>query len=190
MAEIETLYKKVDDKILVEIKLNSVIQMFHSFDPHRFIKKELDAAAEKYIVDIVKAFPKNRLFRIIVHLPEDLVQTERAKIIGKAIHNHFEYLTIVTDRKFREKFRYGRVSLLIGLSFLAVALVARQMVSHFNTIFLAQLFSDAFLIIGWAFLFGVRTSAIVVTGSPVNYYKLVLPHPAFRADPVCRQVLK
>jgi hypothetical protein len=149
MAEIESLYKKIDNKILIEIKLNSVIQLFNSFDPAPFNEKELDTKAEKYIVDIVKDFPKNTQFRIIVHLPEDLMQTERAKTIGEAIHNHFQYLTKVTDRKFRQKFRYGRVSLLIGLSFLAAALVARQMVSHFSNIFLAQLFSDAFLIIGW-----------------------------------------
>ena len=43
----------------------------------------------------------------------------------------------------------GGVSLIIGLTFLAVALVARQMVSHASTLFLTQFFADALLIIGW-----------------------------------------
>jgi hypothetical protein len=57
---------------------------------------------------------------------------------------------LVADRKFRSKFRFGRFSLLIGLSFLAVALVSRQLVATMNNHFLAQLFSDSLLIIGWA----------------------------------------
>jgi hypothetical protein len=149
MDTIESLYKKDGDKILIEIKLTSFIQMFNSFDPAPFHEKELDTAAENYIVDAVKDFPKTTQFKIIVYLPENLVQTEQAKTIGPAIRNHFQYLILATDRNFRRRFRYGRVSLLIGLLFLSVALVARQMVSHLSSPFLAQLLADAFLIIGW-----------------------------------------
>jgi len=146
---IESLYKKDGDKILIEVKLTSIPQLFNSFDPAPFHEKELDSAAENYIVDIVKDFPKTTPFKIIVYLPENLVQAEQVKTIGPAIHNHFRYLILVTERNFRRRFRYGRVSLLIGLLFLSVALVARQMVSHLSSQFLALLFADAFLIIGW-----------------------------------------
>jgi hypothetical protein len=149
MADIESLYKKEGNKILIEIKLASVMQLFNSFDPAPFHEKELDSAAERYIVDSVKDFPKKTQFKIIVYLPEDLISTEQAKTIGPAIHNHFRFLILVTERKFRSHFRYGRVSLLIGLSFLAVALVARQMVSALSSQLLAQLLADALLIIGW-----------------------------------------
>ena len=40
--------------------------------------------------------------------------------------------------------------MIIGLSFLTIALIARQMVSHLNNQLLAQIFADALLIIGWA----------------------------------------
>ena len=40
--------------------------------------------------------------------------------------------------------------MLIGLSFLTIALIARQMVSHLSNELLAQIFADALLIIGWA----------------------------------------
>lgn len=149
MAEIESLYKKVNGKILIEIKLMSIMQLFNSFDPAPFYEKELDTAAEKYIVETVKDFKKNTQFKIIVYLPEDLARTEKAKTIGPAIHNHFQYMVLVMDRNFRRHFRYGRVSLLIGLSFLGVALIARQMVSHLSSLFLAQFLADALLIIGW-----------------------------------------
>jgi hypothetical protein len=107
MADIESLYKKTGDKILIELKLGSVNQLFNSFDPAPFYEKELDGAAEKYIVDTVRDFPKNTPFKMVVYLPEDVVQTEQAKTIEQAIHHHFQYLVLATDRNFRNQFRYG-----------------------------------------------------------------------------------
>jgi hypothetical protein len=150
MADIESLYKKEDGRILIEIKLSSVMQLFNSFDPAPFHEKELDSAAEHYIVDTVKDFPKKTEFKIIIYLPPDIAGTDRALKIPQAISNHFEYKMMVQDRKFRQRFRHGRSTLMIGLSFLAIALIARQMVSHISNLLLAQLFADALLIIGWA----------------------------------------
>jgi hypothetical protein len=150
MADIESLYKKDKGRIVIEIKLSSVMQLFNSFDPAPFHEKELDSAAEHYIVDTVKDFPKKTEFKIIIYLPPDIAQTDRAQKIPQAIHNHFEYRMLVQDRKFRQRFRHGRSTLLIGLTFLAIALIARQVVSGIANHLLAQIFADALLIIGWA----------------------------------------
>jgi len=150
MADIESLYKKEDGKILIEIKLTSVLQLFNSFDPAPFHEKELDAAAEHYIVETVKDFSQKTPFKIIIYLPPDIASTERAQKIPRAIHNHFEYKMLVADRKFRSRFRHGRGNLIIGLSFLTIALLSRQLVSTLANHLLAQLFADALLIIGWA----------------------------------------
>jgi hypothetical protein len=126
------------------------MQLFNSFDPAPFHEKELDSAAEHYIIDTVKDFPSKTRFKIIIYLPPDLANSDRGRSLGQAVQNHFKYKMLVADRKFRQHFKHGRISLVIGLSFLAVALVGRQMVSHLNDQFLAQLFADALLIIGWA----------------------------------------
>jgi hypothetical protein len=150
MADIESLYRKENGRILIEIKLSSVMQLFNSFDPAPFHEKELDSAAEHYIVDTVSDFPKKTLLKILIYLPPDIAGTERAMKIPAAIHNHFQYKMLVSDRKFRTHFRHGRITLLIGLSFLTIALVARQYVSTLENHIVAQLFADALLIIGWA----------------------------------------
>jgi len=150
MADIESLYRKEDGKILIEITLSSVLQLFNSFDPAPFHEKELDSAAEHYIVETVKDFPKKTPFKILIYLPPDIASTERAQKIPRAIQNHFEYKMLVSDRKFRQRFRHGRSSLIIGLSFLTIALLARQAVSSLENHILAQLIADALLIIGWA----------------------------------------
>jgi len=125
------------------------MQLFNSFDPAPFHEKELDSAAEHYIVDTVKDFPSKTKFRIIIYLPWELASSERGQSLGKAIRNHFAYKVLVADRKFRQHLKHGRISFFIGLSFLAVALIGRQMVSQLHDQFLAQLFADALLIIGW-----------------------------------------
>jgi hypothetical protein len=151
MADIESLYKKENGLILLEIKLSSVMQLFNSFDPAPFHEKELDSAAEHYIVDAVKDFSKKTRFKIIIYLPPDIAGSERAQKIPQAIHNHFAYRVLVQDRNFRQRFRHGRFTLLIGLTFLAIALFARQEVPrHINDLLYAQIFADALLIIGWA----------------------------------------
>ena len=66
MADIESLYKKVDGMILIEIKLSSIMQLFNSFDPAPFHEKELDTAAEHYIIDTVRDFPAKTQFKIVI----------------------------------------------------------------------------------------------------------------------------
>jgi hypothetical protein len=150
MADIESLYKKVDGMILIEIKLSSIMQLFNSFDPAPFHEKELDTAAEHYIIDTVKDFPVKTKFKMIIYLPKDLAESEQALKIKPAIQYHFEFRVMSADRKFRSHFRHGRSTMIIGLSFLTIALIARQMVSHLSNQLVAQIFADALLIIGWA----------------------------------------
>jgi hypothetical protein len=149
MTDIESLYKKEDGRILIEIKLSSVAQLFNSFDPAPFHEKELDSAAEHYIVDMVNDFPPKTPFKMIIYLPSDIATTDRAMKIPRAIHNHFQYKMLVAERKYRSRFRYGRSTFLIGLTFLTIALIGRQFVSSLDNHLLAQIFADALLIIGW-----------------------------------------
>jgi len=150
MMDIESLYKKENGRVLIEIKLSSVMQLFNSFDPAPFHEKELDFVAQQYIVSIVKEFPAKTRFKIIIHLPQELATGKEAQTIAPAIHNHFMYKMLVADLRFRSHFRHGRRSLLIGFIFLMIALMARQLASSLNNHLLAQLVADALLIIGWA----------------------------------------
>jgi len=152
MTDTESVYRRENGRVLIEIKLSSVLQLFNSFDPAPFHEKELDTAAEHYIIDTVKDFPAKTQFRIVIYLPDCKTCAEQAEKIPQAIRNHFKYKMRVQDRKFRVRFRHGRWTLLIGLSFLAIALLARQVVSAYlaDNHLLAQIFADALLIIGWA----------------------------------------
>ena len=113
------------------------------------MKKSLTTDAEDYIVDTVQDFPTKTKFMIHLYLPPPLVASDEAKKIIPAIHNHFRYRMLVTERKYRLKVRFGWFSLLVGLSFLAIALIASQLVAAMNMYIIAQLLSYSLLIIGW-----------------------------------------
>lgn len=153
MEEIESLYRKVDGKIVIEIDLSSVKQLFNSFDPAPFHEKELDINAENYIVDMVDDFPLKTPFRLVIYLHGEKKTTdEGVRTIVHAIRSHFRFRMMQQDVKFRTKFRNGRWALLIGLLFVTIAMIARQLVyaSWGSDHLISQIIADSLLIIGWA----------------------------------------
>jgi len=149
MADIESLYKKKDGKVLIEIKISSLMQLFNSFDPAPFYEKELDGDAEQYIVDTVKDFPKKTRFSIVIHLPAGLAASAEAQAVPSAIRNHFQYKALETDRRFRQRLKNGRLNLLISLIFLFFAVFASNTVLRLGSTLLHIFLSDAFIISGW-----------------------------------------
>jgi hypothetical protein len=150
MQDIESSYKKVEGKILIEIKLSSIVQLFNSFDPAPFREKELDTEAEKYIIDTVEDFPSTTQFRMAIYLPPDLASTEQAKKIVPAVHNHFQYRMLVTERRLRNRIKYGRFALIIGLSFLFLSLIGGQYLLSISNSVILLVIADALMITGWA----------------------------------------
>ena len=120
------MYRRKDGRVLIEIKLTSVSQLFNSFDPAPFYEKELDSDAEEYIVDTVQDFPAKTKFMILIYLPPALVVSEEVKKIIPGIHNHFQDPDACYGTESQAENPVGRFSLLVGLSFLAVALIASQ----------------------------------------------------------------
>jgi len=150
MTGIESLYNTEEGKVLIEIKLSSIIQLYNSFDPAPFHEKELDDEAEQYIVNIVRDFPKNTEFKIVIYLPDGHSCCDEAFKIPAAIRNHFSYRTLMEERKFRERVNYGKFSILIGISFLAVAMVASQAVEDYLSAYPpAHLAAIALEVAGW-----------------------------------------
>ena len=152
MADIESLYRKVDGKIIIEIDLSSVQQLFNSFDPSPFHEKELDINAETYIVDMVDDFPLKTPFRLVIYLHGGPASGEEARTIAQAIRSHFRYRMLEQDLKLRTRFRHGRWALLVGLLFVTIAMIARHMVYSIlgSDHLVSQIIADSLLIIGWA----------------------------------------
>ena len=149
-TSIDSLYHTEEGHVLIEMKLFSVIQLFNSFDPAPFREKELDNAAESYIVDAVKDFPAKTKFKIVIYLQDALIGTKDAQEIPEAVRSHFEYKARMQMRRLRERRIEWQFKLFVGLSFLALATVVSLTLAHyFNDNTAAQLIASALEITGW-----------------------------------------
>jgi hypothetical protein len=150
MKTIDSLYRVEDGRVLIEMKLSSVAQLFNSFDPAPFHDKELDNNAENYIVDVVDDFSPKTRFRIVVYLPDEVRETREARQISAAIEGHFEYKALMQKRVFRQRVVYGEFTLIVGLAFLAIATIASLAVDSYSDSYpVAHFIATALVITGW-----------------------------------------
>ena len=148
MAEVSSWYNREDGFSLIEIRLNSVQQLFNSFDPSPFHEKDLDADAEEYIVDAVREFPLAAPLKLVFHLPSDQRGSPAVATLAESIHNYFEYRRDATARDLRFLLQEGRRALAIGLAFLSACLVVRQLL-FMGTGTIAEIVGESLLIGGW-----------------------------------------
>lgn len=134
---------------MIEIELNSLLQLFDSFDPAPFYEKELDLDAEEYIYNAVDEFPQKKPLEIMIHLPSVEVSAEIEDSLRKAIKNHFSYKKLLTEIELRRLLYRGRRNLMIALVFLFLCLLTIRLLSTFEESLMNTLFSEGLLIIGW-----------------------------------------
>ena len=145
----ESLYREHAGKLIIELKLNTLMQLFDSFDPAPFHEKELDSDAEEYIFNAVDEFPLKKPLELMIHLPPNEVSKEVEAKLKEAISNHFSYKKILTDIELRRLLERGRKNLIIALMFLFLCLVTIRLISSFEETLINTLFSEGLLIIGW-----------------------------------------
>ncbi|PKL57680.1 MAG: hypothetical protein CVV34_06260 [Methanomicrobiales archaeon HGW-Methanomicrobiales-5] len=150
MTSLDSIYRKEHGQVLVEIKVSSPVQLFNTFDPAPFYERELNPDAVQYIVDAVRDFSLKTPIRLIVYLPADIAGTLDAQKIPEAISNHFRYLVMVQERKFRQKWIYGKFTILVGISFLIIAMSAGRIITaSFQDSTFAQLIATTLDVAGW-----------------------------------------
>jgi hypothetical protein len=70
---------------VVELRVNTVGQLFHSFDPFPFLDKEV----EDYIVSCVRMHANDQPIKIVIRLPEQEVDTKAANELAAAFARYF-----------------------------------------------------------------------------------------------------
>ena len=140
-------------RAVLELRVAELRQFFDAMDPAPFHERDLDARAVTYILDWGREVPASAPLGLLVHLGREAGTTESAGLLSEAIHTYFSRRALATRRQLRQLFRVGRISLLIGLVFLASAIVVGE--------FIAELFSgdsyssfirESFVIGGWVAL--------------------------------------
>src|SRR5688572_25935853 len=139
-----------DDCRVIEVRVAELRQLFHSNDPSPFRERDLDPAAERFIVDWSRELPVDARLALVVYLERDAGRADEAVILREAIREFFGQREIAARRTLRELFRRGRISLAIGLAFLTSFIVVGDWVAgFFAESRLGQVFREGLLIGGW-----------------------------------------
>ena len=142
-------YKKVDNTVLIELQLEGILQIANPLDPSPYPEKTLERHIEEYITNAVRDFPLTSSLELVVYLPREDLQKEAAKKLDQTIQNHFRYKAAQTRREMKETFASGRISLAIGISFLALTLLANLMIAKKPDTVINEIIRNSLLIIGW-----------------------------------------
>lgn len=145
----DSLYREQDGKLLIELELHSIMQIFNSFDPAPFHEKELDPEAEEYIYNTVGEFPLKKPLEIVIYAPPSEFDGETEHTLKEAIKNHFSYKKILTDIELRRLLQRGRRNMMIAIVFLFLCLLIIRLLSTLEQSLINTMFSEGLTIIGW-----------------------------------------
>ena len=132
----------------IEISLGRLQQLFNSFDPSPFPDRDLDHDAEEYIVGWAEEIALGRPLKLIIHLPLNEAEADQPTL-ERTIHNYFAYQQRQSERRLRLLFRDGRIALLVGLVFLFVCILIRQLAYSFGSGAASEIVAEGMLIAGW-----------------------------------------
>ena len=132
----------------IEVRLRELSQLFNSMDPSPFNERDLDADAEEFIVSWARELTPHGDIKLVVHLATP-PPPERAAEVERAVRHFFMERAEMKRLEFRLLMRRGRLSLIIGLLFLAVCIVASQLVGTMDSGAAGSVVRESLTIAGW-----------------------------------------
>jgi hypothetical protein len=140
------------DAVAVELRLDRISRLYNSLDPAPFNEKELEAAADDYIVGSAED-AGSRPICLVIMLPDAERARPEAEHLPASIRHHFELRRDSERRLLRGMWRRGRMALLIGVAFLAACLFGRNLLlASPSTV--AHIVAEGLLIVGWVAMWG------------------------------------
>lgn len=138
-----------DGKAPIELSLHDSAQLFNTLDPFPFREGDIDADAERYIVEWAQDLPKDEPIAIVIHLQSPEKPGKPAPELAPALKNWFAAKARAETRALRELFRDGRLAFLIGFAGLGTCLfLSFLLTQRFDSPF-ARVFQESLIIIGW-----------------------------------------
>jgi hypothetical protein len=141
------------NKVTLELSIADPMQMFNSMDPAPFRERDLDAEVVSYVIDWAHEAPLSATLSMVVNLHRKPSTTDETGILRDAVHESFRRRALSSRRRLKKLFRDGRVSLFIGLTFLAAAIFISDylggLISNENYAWLLQ---ESVVIGGWVAL--------------------------------------
>jgi hypothetical protein len=133
---------------VIRVHARDPIELLNPIDPSPVAERDLNAEVERFIVSWARDLPR--------HAPLELrIQVDRpapggCEEVTEAVHRFFAQRSATIRRELRTLLRRGRISLIIGLIFLAVCVVAADVAGHaLNPPELAEVVQQGLNVAGW-----------------------------------------
>lgn len=133
----------------LELRVRELAQLFNSMDPTPFLNKALDPEAETFIETWARGFAPKGQLHLTLHLQNMPLQGNPDTLVTEAIHNHFADKALLMRRDLSDLFWQGRISLLIGLVFVALCLLAAEAIGQLGTGTAHTIARESLTIVGW-----------------------------------------
>ncbi len=138
---------------VLELHVGQMRQLFNAMDPAPFRERDLDPNAEAYIVDWGRETDRRAPLELMVRLSREQVTPEDTAVLRDAVYCYFHQRATATRMQLRRLLRMGRISLLIGLAFLAAAIVIGEFIAGFvRQDSYGGIIKETFVIGGWVAL--------------------------------------
>lgn len=137
------------DGEVIDIRVRELRQLFNAIDPSPFNTRDLDPAAEEFIVAWASELPHSAPLRLVIHV-DDPPGGDSEAVTRSAVAQFFTGRAEAARRRLRDLFRRGRVSLAVGLGFLGGLLMLASTLDHAaSTNALAAVVRESLVIGGW-----------------------------------------
>jgi hypothetical protein len=132
----------------IELRLRELAQLFNSLDPSPFIERDLDADAEEFILGWSREVHLGHELELVVHLAMP-PPADRAAAVESAVRHYFAHRAEMKQREFRLLLRRGRISLLVGVVFLALCLGLAELSLKLGGATFGGFAATSLTIVGW-----------------------------------------
>jgi hypothetical protein len=140
-------------RVTLELNIADPMQLFNSMDPAPFHERDLDSEVVDYIVEWALEVAPDAPLGLLVTLHHESAPERGAALICDAMHTSFQRRALAKRRALKKLLREGRISMVIGIVFLAMAIFVSDylggMIANKNYAWLLQ---ESVVIGGWVAL--------------------------------------
>ncbi len=114
------------ERAVIEVHVAELRRLFNEIDPSPLRGRDLDPRVETFIVETSRVLPRQSVLELLVHLDRSPDPAADAALLADAVPQYFRAEAASARLRLRHLFRDGRVSLAVGLAFLALSLAASE----------------------------------------------------------------
>ncbi|WP_212786563.1 hypothetical protein [Ferrigenium kumadai] len=133
----------------LSLRVREIAQLFNSMDPTPFLNKDLDPEANTFIETWASGFPPGSRFHITIHIEQWPSDGDPSELLTEAVHNHFAYKAENTRNALKHLMRQGRMSLVIGIVFVSLCLLAADIIGNLGANVGSNIARESLTIVGW-----------------------------------------